>query len=65
MIEMFYRMRQRWRIVEDANMKSARKRREEGLDPLAQTEKQISENMMSSSVGVAGVGTPIALLAEP
>ena len=33
-IEMFYRMRQRWRIVEDANMKSARKRREEGLDPL-------------------------------
>ena len=55
-IEMFYRMRQRWRIVEDANMKSARKRREEGLDPLAQTEKQIPDNTLSSSVGVAGVG---------
>ena len=35
-IEMFYRMGQQWRIVEDPDMKSARRRKEEGLEPLAQ-----------------------------
>ena len=43
-IEMFYRMGQKWRIVEDPDMKSARRRKEEGIEPLAQKEKQIPAN---------------------
>ncbi|CAE7853715.1 RE1 [Symbiodinium sp. KB8] len=39
-IEMYYKMCQRWRIVEDPEMKSARRRKEEGIEPLAQREKQ-------------------------
>ncbi|CAE7839318.1 RE1 [Symbiodinium sp. CCMP2592] len=39
-IEMFYRLGQSWRIVEDPEMQSARRRREAGLEPLAQKEKQ-------------------------
>ena len=35
-LELFYRMRSCWRIVEDPDMKSARKRRAEGLQPLQQ-----------------------------
>ena len=35
-IEMYYKMGQQWRIVEDPDMKSARRRKEEGLEPLAQ-----------------------------
>ncbi|CAE7688746.1 RE1 [Symbiodinium sp. CCMP2592] len=37
-LEMFYRMSQKWRIVEDENMMSARRRRELGLRPLSQSE---------------------------
>ncbi|OLQ00874.1 Copia protein [Symbiodinium microadriaticum] len=37
-LEMFYRMGHRWRIVEDEQMQSARRRRELGLLPLSQTE---------------------------
>ena len=33
-LETFYRMNHAWRIVEDPNMKSARRRRAEGLPPL-------------------------------
>ncbi|CAE7525545.1 RE1 [Symbiodinium sp. CCMP2592] len=35
-LELFYSMRHRWRIVEDPEMKSARKRKDEGLEPLQQ-----------------------------
>ncbi|CAE7292450.1 RE1 [Symbiodinium sp. KB8] len=37
-LEMFYRMGHRWRIVEDEQMQSARRRKEQGLLPLSQTE---------------------------
>ena len=33
-LELFYRMNHAWRIVEDPSMKSARRRRAEGLPPL-------------------------------
>ena len=35
-LELFYRMHHRWCIVEDPQMRSARTRRTEGLDPLHQ-----------------------------
>ena len=35
-IELFYRMQGRWRIVEDEQMRSARRRKTEGLEPLQQ-----------------------------
>ena len=35
-IELFYRMNGRWRIVEDELMRSARRRKTEGLEPLQQ-----------------------------
>jgi hypothetical protein len=34
-LELYYRMGHQWRIVEDPEMKSARKRKSEGLEPLA------------------------------
>ena len=34
---MFYDMKQHWKIVKDIHMSSARKRREQGLEPLADT----------------------------
>ena len=33
-LELYYRMQHQWRIVEDEEMKSARKRKNEGLEPL-------------------------------
>ncbi|OLP88416.1 Copia protein [Symbiodinium microadriaticum] len=33
-LELYYRMQHQWRIVEDTEMKSARKRKNEGLEPL-------------------------------
>ena len=36
-IELYYKMNFRWRIVEDPTMKSARRRRIDGLTPLEQT----------------------------
>jgi len=38
-LELFYRMQHRWRIVEDPQMRSARRRRTEGLEPLHQDER--------------------------
>lgn len=35
---MFYDMKQRWKIVKDIHMSSARKRKEQGLEPLQDTE---------------------------
>ena len=37
-LEMFYKMQYQWRIVEDPEMRSARKRRAEGMQPLAQAD---------------------------
>ena len=37
-IELFYRMQCRWRIVEDEQMRSARRRKTDGLEPLQQDE---------------------------
>ena len=39
-LELFYKMRGMWRIVEDPAMRSARKRRQEGLQPFEQTQMQ-------------------------
>ena len=39
-LELYYSMRHQWRIVEDPEMKSARKRKNEGLDPLQQESRQ-------------------------
>ena len=33
-LQMFYKMKQHWRIVQDINMASARKRKEQNMDPL-------------------------------
>ena len=41
-LELYYQMGHRWRIVEDAHMRSARKRRAEGLEPLANTSNGIA-----------------------
>ena len=41
-IEMFYRMLHTWRIVEDPLMRSARKRRQDGLEPF-QTSSQLEK----------------------
>ena len=37
-IEMYYQMRYQWRIVEDQQMRSARRRKQDGLAPLAVSE---------------------------
>ena len=39
-LELFYKMRFMWRIVEDPAMRSARRRRQEGLQPFDQTQVQ-------------------------
>ncbi|CAE7496334.1 RE1 [Symbiodinium sp. CCMP2592] len=41
-LELYYKMRFMWRIVEDPAMRSARRRRQEGLQPFDQT--QVSDN---------------------
>ena len=43
-LELFYRMHHRWRIVEDPQMRSARRRRTEGLDPLHQDQGDSSNS---------------------
>ena len=44
-LELYYRMQHQWRIVEDEAMRSARKRKSEGLTPLqgSSKEKQVAE----------------------
>ena len=44
-LELYYRMQHQWRIVEDEAMRSARKRKSEGLTPLqgSSKEKQVTE----------------------
>ena len=48
-LELYYKMGHQWRIVEDPEMKSARKRRQSGLNPLEQAEvmthsKEVEKN---------------------
>ena len=43
-MELYYRMGHQWRIVEDERMRSARKRKAEGLSPLQQQDKQVVED---------------------
>ena len=38
-LELYYKMRHQWRIVEDDQMRSARKRKQEGMAPLAGSEE--------------------------
>ena len=38
-IEMYYQMRHRWRIVEDEKMRSAKRRKQDGVAPLASGDK--------------------------
>ena len=33
-LQLFYKMHQMWRIVQDTNMTSAKKRKEQNIDPL-------------------------------
>ncbi|CAE7947875.1 RE1 [Symbiodinium sp. KB8] len=42
-MDLFYRMKFVWRIVEDPEMKSARRRKGEGLQPLQQQQKEICD----------------------
>ena len=39
-IELYYQMRHQWRIVEDEQMRSARRRKQAGLEPLAGCEDE-------------------------
>ena len=48
-LEMFYKMGFRWRIVEDNQMMSARRRREHNLQPLAQTTGVMNSSVKESS----------------
>ena len=42
--DLYYRMKGQWRIVEDANMMSARRRKQQGLLPLQkETERSFQE----------------------
>ena len=47
-LEMFYKMGFRWRIVEDPEMKSARKRKTAGLDPLEGDAKGMDSSFRES-----------------
>ena len=47
-LDRFYRMGYQWRIVEDDQMRSARRRRVEGLDPLQQNSTAAAELQQSS-----------------
>ncbi|CAE7632887.1 unnamed protein product, partial [Symbiodinium sp. CCMP2456] len=42
-LELFYRMNQAWRIVEDPTMRSARKRKADGVPPLASTSSHVGD----------------------
>ena len=42
-LEMFYRLNHQWRLVEDVQMRSARKRRSDGLSPLEDSKDTKSE----------------------
>ena len=48
-LELFYKMQHQWRVVEDPERRSARKRRQAGLDPLEQPQQQQSEMQTSES----------------
>ena len=39
-VELYYKMRHQWRIVEDEQMRSARRRKQEGMAPLASFEEE-------------------------
>ena len=41
-LELFYRMKQAWRIVEDDQMRSARRRKTQGMEPLEQSISNMS-----------------------
>ncbi|OLP78279.1 hypothetical protein AK812_SmicGene41561 [Symbiodinium microadriaticum] len=45
-IELFYRMNGRWRIVEDEQMRSARRRKTEGLEPLQQEKPEVTYHLL-------------------
>ena len=49
-LESFYHMGSQWRIVQDAQMRSARKRRLDGLHPLEQTPAQSVEAIRSGAL---------------
>ena len=46
-MELFYRMNHAWRIVEDPSMKSARRRKAEGLPPLDNAPVQVASELES------------------
>ena len=55
--ELYYKMRGRWRIVEDPQMMSARRRKQQGLDPLQnETEPKTREGEDSDDDDVGGLG---------
>ena len=58
-LELSYRMQHAWKVVEDEMMRSARRRRQEGIQPLdgsqnARDEKEVVSREMSTMEGKAG-----------
>ncbi|CAE7758749.1 RE1 [Symbiodinium sp. CCMP2456] len=49
-LSLFYKMGYQWRIVEDEEMRSARRRKAEGLDPLANSREQLTESNVSKEI---------------
>ena len=54
-LELFYKMGQRWRIVEDPQMRSSRRRKKEGVAPLQQSNLDGNEEFEEFSVPGVGV----------
>eukprot|EP00439_Symbiodinium_sp_Y106_P024975 s3776_g3.t1 len=52
-LELYYKMNFTWRIVEDPNMRSARRRRSEGLDTFEQTHLPMPSVQLSAKSGFA------------
>ena len=61
-LELFYKMRSSWRIVEDPEMKSARRRKAEGLSPLQQQQQQQLAQSSVTSVESSQMGEAAYLL---
>ncbi|CAE7454855.1 RE1 [Symbiodinium sp. CCMP2592] len=51
--ELYYKMNFTWRIVEDPSMRSARRRRSEGIDTFEQTHLPITSVLLSAKTGFA------------
>ena len=64
-MELYYRMQHSWRIVEDPEMKSARRRRLEGLEPLSAGMEKNKGSFGEGGAGGMQVKTPVCSVARP